>query len=957
MPLTAKASNPIKEKTDEQNIDLTGLYFAFNRLLAKKLEKKIEKLKHKKMAVQEKKQSSLSAKTSFSQNKERGLKNLKGKKLVGKSIPLKRKKISVGDICELQITALGPKGIGIDEFSYGFSVLVPNTYLGDRVKAKVLKVVAKNEVKKLPKYAIAKVVTFVTKKEENTKMVVNPGEKLEVKISKTTSKGGGIAQLEKNYSIIIPNTSSKLGEKIAVIVTRVKENYAFAKEALIQGLGSKSKKGVLLESASIPNGAGTMSSFATKLTSSIKGKKEIKEGSKISLVIPQKAKNYGKYYVVKFNPQGGLKAQGASAKGTVLFIKKSLGAKPGSKIRLQITKVTKTYYIGQILQLSPLSLSLKQALVRNSLRQMVKNGMHFGEKAVKCNAGMKNYLWLKKQASTGGQLGQPFIQKGRHLINLLKTRRCLNKALNTLGKYALKGRTFLFIGTKKPAAGLIARASLFSQTSFFVNTRWLGGMLTNWKTILKSISKIRPILKEKQKIIRDILEKRQNIKLRLIKKALLLKKKSKFILVKGLDFISIFKNPNAKAQFIDNIKKLSLKRKELLTNSVSLITKRRHLLMKRRELMEQSQQIKEKGLSLSTRYQSLLSQLVAYTQKLREYKYLLMISKELHLIKKNKEKTNLNLYSLSYSQLKEFNTNSILPNPPREILNKIVLTIMAQQASSNSSMASNNSMTAKSTSKVLILSKLLSQFSRFSPYLKSQILSVQNTLKTLESLCKKCLTQLKQLKATLTNYVQLKIKLVSELQAIKNKLTTERSIIRIVKKKLNHFAAQKRLVKLLPRLKYLPTPQNKISETVQVLMRKIVDPKLKYPIDQIYDQRLSATSKKVATARKKNWQRLEKYFGGIANMTKLNKANLLQNVAIIIGQKEEMNAVRECQKLGIKMFNIVDTNCNPAFADHIIPSNDDSRNSIKYILQKFLTRIRLAQKIRRKLLKLQKNSF
>ena len=118
-------------------------------------------------------------------------------------------------------------------------------------------------------------------------------------------------------------------------------------------------------------------------------------------------------------------------------------------------------------------------------------------------------------------------------------------ALNTLGKYALKGRTFLFIGTKKPAAGLIARASLFSQTSFFVNTRWLGGMLTNWKTILKSISKIRPILKEKQKIIRDILEKRQSIKLRLIKKALLLKKKSKFILVKGQDFISLLKNPNA----------------------------------------------------------------------------------------------------------------------------------------------------------------------------------------------------------------------------------------------------------------------------------------------------------------------------------------------------------------------------------------------------------------------------
>ena len=92
--------------------------------------------------------------------------------------------------------------------------------------------------------------------------------------------------------------------------------------------------------------------------------------------------------------------------------------------------------------------------------------------------------------------------------NLLKKRRCLNKALSQLSKYAVKGRTFLFIGTKKPAAGLISRAAIFSKTSFFVNTRWLGGMLTNWKTILKSISKIRPILKEKQKIIEFLNKKK-----------------------------------------------------------------------------------------------------------------------------------------------------------------------------------------------------------------------------------------------------------------------------------------------------------------------------------------------------------------------------------------------------------------------------------------------------------------
>lgn len=868
----------------------------------------------------------------------------KNKKRVGvkgsKAISLKRKNLSVGDICEFNITGLGLKGIGIDEYTYGHSVMVPNTKLGDKVKAKVLKVSNFNSAKNLPKYAIAKVVETVKSVEEKTPKAVNPGDQIDVKITKVTSKGGAIAQVgSSNFPVILPNASSKLGSTVKVIVTLVKENYAFAKEVVWES----STKGLTKAS----------SLYDKKETPLIYKGKEIKEGSKVSFVIPQKAKKYGKYFIVKF------------FKNTVLFLKRNYGSKPGDKVRFQITKSKNSYLIGEILQINPVSKSQKLALVRTSLQQMVQNGMHFGEKAVKCNSRMKNYIWLKKQGVDGKKENlsvgaptllkqsklsfSPFLQKGRHIINLLKTRRCLNKALNVVSKYALKGRTFLFIGTKKPAAGLIARASLFSKTSFYVNTRWLGGMLTNWQTIRKSIQKIQPILKEKQKIIRDILEKRQNLKYRLIKKALLLKKKSKFLLKKGQQFLAILKNPTTKSQFIENAKKLSFKRKELFNSNLTLLEKRQMLLEKRRELMVQSKVLKEKGLSLSTRYQSLLTQLVAYTQKLHEYKYLLMISKEIQSIKSNAKKQSTNLYLVSYNKLKDFNTNSILPNPPKDILNKMVSTIMAQQQASTSN---TNPITPKSTTEqknVLVLSKLLSQFSRFLPYIQNQIQSIQKTLQTLQTLCKACFLQFQQIQTTLTNFVNLKTKLVTELQAIKAKLSNERNVIRIVKKKLKHFAAQKRLMKLLSRFKYLPTPQKKISETVQVLMKKIVDPKLKYPIDQIYNQKLSTSSKKVATARKKKWQRFEKYFGGIANMTKLNKANILQNVAIIIGQKEEMNAVRECQKLGIKMFNIVDTNCNPTFADHIIPANDDSRNSIKYILQKFLIRMRLAQKIRRKL--------
>lgn len=900
-------------------------------------------------------------------------------KLSVKGTSKKVKRLNVGDLCDLQISALGPKGISIDEYSYGYSVICArdsNTQdsvegslkLGDKVKAKVLKVVNQTNQNGLNKYAIAKVIkkdSLVKGTTEQPK--TNPGDVLEVKVTKSTLKGGSIAQITPNYAIIIPNSSSKSGQTEKVIVTRVKQNYAFAKkvesettEKTGSGRGLWSTSGALGSIFAVING------------------KEIKEGSKVTLRLPKK--RYGKYFILKTLDK---------TKGThnVLFIKASLGAKAGDKVRIKFTKVKKAFSVAKLIQLNPLSILKKQTLVRNSIRQMVKNGMHFGEKAVKCNARMKNYLWLKNSTSSlslkgtdslslkGTDLGdssllgfagknqkteRPLVKKGRHLINLFKTRRCLNKALNICSKYALKGRTFLFIGTKKPAAGLIARASLFSKSSFYVNTRWLGGMLTNWKTILKSISKIRPILKEKQKIIRDILEKRQNLKSRLIKKALLLKKKSKLICNLGHKFISVLKNPTSKAKFLENAEQLSSKRKELLKNNLTLLEKRQMLLLKRRELMVQSQILKDKGLELSTRYQSLLTQLVGYTQKLREYKYLLLISKEIHNIKKTAQQS-MSVVNVSYSKLNALNSSNsqklgLITNPPKVILNQIVL-LMQSKYKENTQV---DSITSKSTSlenkRVLVCSKLLSQFSRFSPYIKSQILSVQNDINELVSTIKnKCLAQLNQIQSTLSSYTNLKTKVVNELQAIKAKLTAERHVIRIIKKKLKQFNAQKRLVKLLPRLRYLPTPQTKISETVQILMKKIVDPKLKYPIDQIYKgvlpNKVSMSSKKVAAARKQKWQRLEKYFGGIANMTKLNKASILQNVAIIVGQKEEMNAVRECQKLGIKMFNVVDTNCNPSFADHVVPANDDSRNSIKYILHKFLTHIRLSTKLRRKLQK------
>jgi small subunit ribosomal protein S2 len=73
--------------------------------------------------------------------------------------------------------------------------------------------------------------------------------------------------------------------------------------------------------------------------------------------------------------------------------------------------------------------------------------------------------------------------------------------------------------------------------------------------------------------------------------------------------------------------------------------------------------------------------------------------------------------------------------------------------------------------------------------------------------------------------------------------------------------------------------------------------------------------------------KLEKYLAGIKKMQKL------PNIVIIIGQKKELNAVRECLKLGITIITILDTNCDPTLTDYLIPANDDSISSIDLILK------------------------
>lgn len=858
-----------------------------------------------------------------------------------------KKVLSVGDVCELKITALAANNIGIDESTYPYAVFVPNAKYGAKIQAKIVKTNFQNKSKD---YAVAQLIQELTPAGATEKTPVAPcapGDILTVSIKKLSSKGAGIVELSPNFKLIVllpvgqASGNDVTRENVKVLVTRVKENYGFAKVQFSKLGDAKLTSRVETSTKNYPGSIWDKSRATAKLSF----------GSKFTTTLPLKAKQHT---IAK----GGLGQSAAGTatrfvvlkvQGSVLFVKLGKFAKLGDKVRIKVTATSGNYLVGKVVQVNPVSgtKAKKTSLVINSIRDMLAHSMHFGEKAVKCHARMKNTIWLKKQ---GQNKNRPLLKKGRHIINLLKTRRCLNKALNMLTKYALKGRTFLFIGTKKPATGLVARASYFTKNSFYVNTRWLGGMLTNWKTICKSISKIRPILKEKQKVVRDILERRQTIKSRLIKKALLLKKKSKLILTKGRTLLEVFKNSTNKNAILsqDRAQKLTALRNDLIRVGMDYIQKRRALIQKRQELTYKTLVLKEKGLQISAKSKALLGQLAAYNKKLREYKYLLILTSEIQTLRAQAAGSN-RLYSVNKLG-KNSTLPGVIPNPPKEILNRIVF---ALANNSNAKIAA-KSATAP-TNSILVCSTLLSKFSRFSAYIKTVLQTLITSIKSLEAQCKACSAELTNIKNTLQTYLTLKNQYSTELQQLKAKLRNERAVIQIVKRKLKALDAQKKLLKFFPRLRYLPTPQTKISEIVQILLTKIVDPKLKYPIENIYDQKLSTSTKALAAVRKKKWQRLEKYFGGIANMTKLTKTQISRNVAIIIGQKEEMNAVRECQKLGIKMFTIVDTNCNPSLSDHIIPANDDSRNSIKYILTKFITRIRLAQKIRSRILKIQKN--
>ncbi len=118
------------------------------------------------------------------------------------------------------------------------------------------------------------------------------------------------------------------------------------------------------------------------------------------------------------------------------------------------------------------------ALPDFSMRQLLEAGVHFGHQKHRWNPKMAPYLYG--------------VRNNIHIIDLAQTVPMLHRALQAVSDAVAGGGRILFVGTKRQAAEPLTAAAKRSA-QYYVNARWLGGMLTNWKTISKSIARLREL--------------------------------------------------------------------------------------------------------------------------------------------------------------------------------------------------------------------------------------------------------------------------------------------------------------------------------------------------------------------------------------------------------------------------------------------------------------------------------
>jgi len=134
-----------------------------------------------------------------------------------------------------------------------------------------------------------------------------------------------------------------------------------------------------------------------------------------------------------------------------------------------------------------------------SMKQLLEAGVHFGHQTRRWNPKMAEYIFTARN--------------GIYIIDLQKTVEKINEAYYFIAEVVASGKTVLFVGTKKQAQESIKEEAQRSG-QFFVNARWLGGMLTNFSTIRKRVDRLNKLKEMEETGVFEILPKKEVIKLK-----------------------------------------------------------------------------------------------------------------------------------------------------------------------------------------------------------------------------------------------------------------------------------------------------------------------------------------------------------------------------------------------------------------------------------------------------------
>ena len=130
------------------------------------------------------------------------------------------------------------------------------------------------------------------------------------------------------------------------------------------------------------------------------------------------------------------------------------------------------------------------------LKDLLDAGCHFGHQSQRWNPKMANYLYGEKE--------------GIHIFDLAKTKESLEKAMEFVQETTASGGKIIFVGTKRQAQAIVKEEAIKAKMPF-ITERWLGGIVTNWDNIKKSINKLKDLKAQKEEGVLKKYTKKENI--------------------------------------------------------------------------------------------------------------------------------------------------------------------------------------------------------------------------------------------------------------------------------------------------------------------------------------------------------------------------------------------------------------------------------------------------------------